>query len=91
VINRLENQQSLADLGLTRENRKDIILSLTVQDYCSGPEPDKDQLGEIWVFGKEVGDHEVYIKLKIADTGSMKIAKCISFHAAMYPLNYPFK
>ncbi len=91
MINRAENQQSLADLGMTKENRKNLILSLTVQDYCSGPEADKDQPGEIWVFGKAVGCQEVYIKLKIADTISMKIAKCISFHAARYPLNYPYK
>lgn len=91
VINRVENQQSLADLGMTQENRKDLILSLTIQDYCSGPGADKDQPGEIWVFGKEVDCQEVYIKLKIADTGSMKIAKCISFHAARYPLIYPYK
>ena len=91
MVNRLENQQFLADLGLTKENRKDLILSLTIQDYCSGPEADKDQPGEIWVFGKEVGSQEVYIKLKIAEIGSMKIAKCISFHAARHPLNYPNK
>lgn len=91
VVGRLENQHFLADLGLTKEDRKDLILSLTIEDYCSGPEPDKDQAGEIWVFGKEVAGQEIYIKLKIPDTGSQKIAKCISFHVATYPLKYPYR
>lgn len=91
VINRQENQQALADLGLTRQQREEIILSLTVEDYCSGPEPDRNQPGDIWVFGKQAAGQEVYIKLKIADTGSQKIAKCISFHTANYALCYPHR
>jgi len=34
---------------------------------------------------------EVYIKLKIADVGRGKIAKCISFHEAEFPLCFAFK
>jgi hypothetical protein len=91
VINRQENQQALADLGLTRQQREEIILSLTVEDYCSGPEPDRDQPGEIWVFGKPEAGQELYIKLKIAVAGYQKIAKCISFHTANYILCYPHR
>ena len=60
-------------------------------DYCKGPQPDKDRPGDIWVFGKEIAGSEVYIKLKIAQAGTHKIAKCISFHAAEYPLGCPYK
>ena len=73
------------------KNRKDEILSLSTTDYCSGPKPDKDMPGEIWEFGKRIGGKGVYIKLKIAQVGNNKIAKCISFHKAEFPLCYPLK
>jgi len=41
--------------------------------------------------GLYVVKREVYVKLKIAQVGTHKIAKCISFHAAQQPLCYPFK
>ena len=91
VIPRVKNQQALADLGLTRKNRSDIILSLSVADYCRGPEPDRDKPGHIWEFGRIVGGKPVYIKLKIAETDGGKIARCISFHAAEFPLSFPCK
>ncbi len=91
VIPRPENIKSLAELGLTKRNQRDEILSLTPADYCEGPEMDKDKPGEIWVFGKQIGGKEVYIKLKIAKAGKEKIAKCISFHPARYPLCFPFR
>lgn len=91
VVNRLDQQKSLAELGLTKEACTIDILGLSVTDYCKGPQPDKDRPGDIWVFGKEIAEREVYIKLKIVQIGSHKIAKCISFHTAEQPLYYPFK
>jgi hypothetical protein len=89
VIPRFKNQQALADLELTRENRCDIIMSLSVTDYCRGPQPDRDKPGHIWEFGKIVEGKPVYIKLKIAETDGGQIARCISFHAAEFPLSFP--
>ena len=60
VIPRRENIDALAELGLTRKNRVDEILTLSVEDYCAGPEPDKDRPGEIWIFGKQIGVVSVY-------------------------------
>ena len=91
VIPRRENIDALAELGLTKKNRKDEILALSVADYCKGPSPDSDKPGEIWVFGKCVGGKEVYIKLKIAHIGNEKIAKCLSFHVAQRTLCFPFR
>jgi hypothetical protein len=89
-VPRSVNQQALLNLGLNRQTQKDEILSLTVEDYCSGPNPDKDLPGQIWVFGKVIGGQEVYIKLKIAEHRSGKIAKCISFHPAEHKLCFPY-
>ncbi len=91
IINRRENMEAFAKLGLTKKNLREEIMTLSVENYCEGPEPDRDRPGHIWVFGKQVGTEEVYIKLKIAQVGNEKIAKCLSFHAASFPLCYPFR
>lgn len=91
VIPRSENNEHLAQLGLTKKNRNEEIMMLSIADYCKGPEPDKDKPGDVWIFGKQIGSKEVYIKLKIAQAGEEKIAKCISFHPAKFPLCYPYK
>ncbi len=48
-------------------------------------------MGSLWIFGREIEGHEVYIKLKVAQVGDRRIAKCISFHIAKYPLEYPHR
>jgi hypothetical protein len=90
-VPRQVNQKALETLGVNRRIQKEEILSLTLEDYCSGPDCDRDHPGQIWVFGKVISGQEVYIKLKIAETGSEKIAKCISFHPAERQLCYPHK
>ncbi len=91
IVNRHENIEALAKLELTKKNLREEIMTLSVENYCEGPEPDRDRPGDIWVFGKQVGTEEIYIKLKIAQVGKEKIAKCLSFHAANFPLCYPFR
>jgi len=91
IVNRRENIEALAKLGLTRKNLREEIMTLSVENYCQGPEPDRDRPGAIWVFGKQIGAEEIYVKLKIAQVGKEKIAKCLSFHAANFPLCYPYR
>lgn len=91
LIPRAENIACLAELRITKKNQKEEIMNLTVDDYCEGPEPDKDRPGEVWLFGKRISGKEVYIKLKIAQVGKETIAKCLSFHPAKHPLCFPFK
>ena len=89
VVNRKKNMQSLASLGFTKKNCREVILNLSVDDYCDGPKPDKDRPGEIWEFGQLIEGNEVFIKLKIAQVGKVKLAKCLSFHVAEHPLRFP--
>lgn len=90
-IERPEKNSAVINLGLNINNIKRELLGLSVEDYCSGPEIDRDRPGDVWVFGKEINGHEIYIKLRIFYLGSEKNAKCISFHEADCPLNYPFR
>jgi hypothetical protein len=89
IIPRRETMKALADLGLTKNNLKEEIMALSVEDYCEGPAPDRDRAGDIWIFGKQIFGKEIYIKLKIAQVGEEKIAKCLSFHPSSYPLCFP--
>lgn len=91
IVNRRENIDTLAKMGLTKKNLIEEIMTLSVENYCQGPEPDRDRPGDVWVFGKQIDAEEIYIKLKIAHVGKEKIAKCLSFHAANFPLCYPYR
>lgn len=86
-----KNRKCMLDLGITKRNCRDEILSLSVEDYCEGPKSDKDQSGQLWVFSKEINGMQVYIKLKTAVVGSQKIAKCLSFHLVESPLCFPYR
>ena len=91
VVSRKPNIEALIELGTTGKIRRRLILGLSVKDYCSGPEPDHDRPGEVWIFGTDLDGVDVYVKLKIAQVGSKKIAKCISFHKARFALHYPLR
>lgn len=91
IVPRTETRPTLAQLGLTKANLEELLLGLSVADYCKGPEPDHDRPGSIWIFGREIEGHEVYIKLKVAQVGDRRIAKCIWFHIVRYPLKYPHR
>lgn len=91
LVPRKSTRPTLLKLGLTKRNVEEILLSLSVADYCKGPVADRDRPGELWFFGKEIDGHEIYIKLKVTNVGGTDIAKCISFHFAEFPLTYPFK
>lgn len=89
LVPREVNMLTLSYLGITKKNLEEILLGLSVVDYCKGPVHDKDKPGELWEFGKDMDGQEVYIKLKVVK--DKNIAKCISFHIAKYPMKYPFK
>lgn len=91
IVPRAETRPALAQLGLTMSNLEELLLGLSVANYCKGPVPDRDRPGNIWIFGREIEGHEVYIKLKVARVGGRRLAKCISFHIAEHPLVYPYR
>ena len=80
----------LAELGITANMRKDIILQLELEDYSQGPNPETQYGGtELWIFGKTINTEEIYIKLTISKKTSNAI--CISFHKAEHSMEFPFK
>lgn len=91
LVPRKDTLETLRFLGMTKWNLEEVLLGLSVADYCAGPKQDRTAPGEVWEFGKNMDGYEVYIKLKVSDAGDAKMAKCISFHIAQYPLRYPYK
>jgi len=85
-----KNQQTLHDLEISPVQRKEIIANLKLKDYSAGPMDEKMRgILPMWIFGKEVKQREVYIKISMGLEN--RSAVCISFHIAEYPLNYPYK
>jgi len=88
---RPKNTQTLMSLEITPKDRDDIVLRIRVEDYSEGPIPEAFFGGdsEMYVFGKMVKDHEIYIKITLGRSNNQVI--CISFHIAEHPMEYPFK
>ena len=87
---RVKNREALFDLDITRFERMEIVKSIETEDYSEGPITDElNQGSELWVFGKDVKNIEVYIKITMGGFNGRTI--CISFHRAEHPMNYPLK
>jgi len=91
LVRRPESVECITELGLTLGDVRDAILGLSVADYCAGPLQDRDMPGDLWVFGKVMEGREVYIKLKLARIGPVKIVRIVSFHFPKEPLCYPYR
>ena len=94
LVPRPENNKCIAQLGFRYADIEETLLGLSVEDYCEGPCRDRDQRGELWVFGKTIENKTIYIKLKLAPVGtvgSLRIVRLVSFHPAEHTLEYPFK
>lgn len=85
-------EQDLIDLNLTRRQALNVILSLSVMNYSSGPTPDNtDESKDVWIFGCICEETEVYIKLRLIEAEPFDRGLIWSFHKAEYPLKYPLK
>ncbi len=94
VIPRPENEKTLLKLCITPYQRINEIRNLTYKNYFRGPTPEHDRgMGEWWEFGMMVKGEEIYIKLQmfITKTLKKKKGKCLSFHISDRPIKYPFK
>jgi hypothetical protein len=95
VRDRRRNLQDLIDLGITGNQAKEVINNLTPSNYSAGPKPDDNEDGqEIWEFGAEIGDVEVYIKLQVKQDPKRRTvmwAIRYAFHKADFPMKYPYR
>lgn len=100
ISSRQKNQDIYMDYVFTEEDAKNVILSLTVDDFSDAVQNEHLQHREeiLYIFGKDIklipryGDAEervsLYIKFnKLTD----QYVIVISFHKQEYPLTYKFK
>ncbi len=87
-----QNKDALNELGIKAKHREEETRNLGVINYVKGPVPDDSGYeGDVWVFGKEVEEQMVYIKLKIYTTKSgVKGCKGMSFHPPKWELKFPY-
>jgi hypothetical protein len=87
---RIKNAQTLLDLDIIPEQRKEIITALVPEDYSEGPLDDKLYgINSMWVFGPLFKEKEIYVKISMGRENDRVI--CISFHLAEIRMNHPFK
>jgi len=87
-IDREKNDAALKIMGITPKARETIIKSIETDDYVETI-TDLTSWGDMWVFGKDVLDKEIYIKISLGHPNNKTI--CISFHEAEHIIDYAFK
>jgi len=88
-MQRDKNLKTLIALELTTASRSTMLNELKVQDYYKGPSLDYDNGPELWEFGINIKQNDVYIKITMGQIDRPVI--CISFHLAERNIKYPFK
>ena len=88
---RAKNVVALVELGIVPNARKRTLEELTVMDFSEGPMKDTLNSGpDLWVFGKELKEHEVYVKVTLGMQKQGPVF-CISFHPSEQAMTFPFK
>jgi len=81
IVNRQKTNQTLIDLNLTVKDMIAELKALTYDNYCSGPEIDRDrkEADKLWIFKIQYDSTIIYVKFKIEHmvNGSVKV---LSFH-----------
>ena len=65
IVDTEKNRKTRFILGMSTNDQKALIKSLTVQDYYSGPLQDRDPSfpGELFIFKKAFDNQMLYIKI----------------------------
>lgn len=80
---------TLLDLDYNAEDVVERLKELKVEEY-SETKIDKDDVNPpiLFVFGKEINDKLIYVKLKIRD--QRKQVVCVSFHYVKDKMKFPY-
>lgn len=81
---------TLLDLDYDIEDVVERLKELKIEEY-SETKIDKDDVNPpvLFVFGKNIDDRLIYVKLKIKD--QQKQVLCVSFHYAKDKMEFPYK
>lgn len=77
------------EFGINEIVAKEIVKSLEATDFSKYFD-DTTQWGcDLWAFGKDVDDKEIYIKIGLGRPNRSTV--CVSFHKPDHPIQYQFK
>lgn len=84
-----KNMNTMFALDYDLDDVCEVLLALKLREY-SHTLPDRNQTDplRLFVFGKNVLDHDLYVKSKVLPEA--KMVKCISFHDQENELEYPY-
>ena len=83
--------KSSKDLDYDSSDIVERLKELTVSEYSETLiDKDDDKPPLLFVFGKDINNKRIYIKLKIKGTITKKIL-CLSFHYAKHDMEFPYK
>ena len=81
----------MVDLDYDESDIVERLKELTLDEYSETLiDKDDDKPPLLFVFGKDINNRLVYIKLKIKGEKSKKVL-CLSFHYAKHPMPFPYK
>lgn len=81
---------TLLDLEYDAEDVINTIRQLTVREYSETLfDRDDEHPPLLFVFGKEINQKTIYIKLKIKEN-NQKYILCVSFHYAEHEMKFPY-
>lgn len=84
------NANTLFNLGFTKFDIVSELKDLKVSEYShSVIDIIDDKPPLLHVFGRDIQDREVYIKIKMKEHPNKKVI-CVSFHFAKSALTYPY-
>lgn len=79
LVERKASLEFMADMGMTMDELKNVILSLTPSDCFDGPEPDRDPRYKSWTvaeFSPEAFGRTLYLKMSVRT--DIERCKCLS-------------
>ena len=86
LIGRPENKATLIDLDYDSDDVVKILSELNIENYSETLfDEDNDNPPLLFVFGKEICEKEIYIKIKVRMNPETKIV-CVSFHWAQHTM-----
>jgi len=99
VLPRDDNIEFITAYSITKQIQKDILLGLSIEDYCESEPSEKVSGSYIHIFGNRpnlTDSHgmqnqvEMYIKFEIIEKPYGSRTVFISFHKRLFPLTFPF-
>mgnify|MGYP000756516115 CR=1 FL=1 len=89
------NENTMLELDYDTEDVVEELKSLSIEDYSESIVDNvADGFKIFYVFGKQISEHDVYIKVRIKQRGRTAddFVFCVSFHFARHPITvYPYK